>query len=103
MLFRSVDVDKDSWFVIVAVGDGDLSPLFSPVELPPVELQDVVSDALSDVDAVSSFLGPGIPIPRTGPVLPFAITNPIYVDVDGAGWTAPGLASWMLPPVEPKE
>lgn len=99
----SVPVTKDSWFVIVAVGDGDLSPVFTPVEMAPVQLQDVVTEALSDVPAVGSLLSPAIPIPRSGAVIPYAITNPIYVDVDGAGWTAPGLPTWLLPPEEPEE
>jgi hypothetical protein len=98
-----VPVTKDSWFVIVAVGDGDLSPVFTPVEMAPVQLQDVVTEALSDVPAVGSLLSPAIPIPRSGAVIPYAITNPIYVDVDGAGWTAPGLPTWLLPPEEPEE
>jgi hypothetical protein len=97
----TVPVAKDSWFVVIAVGDGDLSPVFTPVEMPPVELQDVVTEALSEVPGVSSFLSPGVALPRTGAVLPFAITNPIYVDVDGGEWTPPGLPGWLLPPVEP--
>ena len=43
------------WFVVIAMGDGDLSPLFSPVEIPPVELQDVVVEALSSVPGVGAF------------------------------------------------
>ncbi|MDP2315346.1 MAG: CehA/McbA family metallohydrolase [Pseudomonadota bacterium] len=97
----AVDVTADSWFVVIAIGDGDLSPVFTPVEMAPVQLQDVVTEALADVPAVGSLLSPAVPIPRSGPVIPYAITNPIYVDVDGAGWTPPGLPSWLLPPEEP--
>ncbi|MDP2305493.1 MAG: CehA/McbA family metallohydrolase [Pseudomonadota bacterium] len=99
----TVDVTVDSWFVVIALGDGDLAPLFTPVEMAPVQLQDVVTEALSDVPSVGSLLSPAIPIPRSGPVLPYALTNPIYVDVDGSGWTAPGLPPWLLPPVDPAE
>ncbi len=99
----TVDVTVDSWFVVIAVGDGDLGPVFTPVEMAPVQLQDVVTEALSDVPGVGSLLSPAIPIPRAGPVIPFAITNPIYVDVDGGGWTPPGLPTWLLPPVDPAE
>lgn len=99
----TVTVEKDSWFVVIALGDGDLGPVFTPVEMPPVQLQDVVTEALSDVPAVGSLLSPAIPIPRTGPVVPYALTNPIYVDVDGGDWTAPGLPAWLLPPIEPEE
>lgn len=95
-------VTKDSWFVVIASGDGDLSPVFSPVEFPPIQLQDVVIDALSDVPAVGSFLSPAVPIPRTGAVLPYAITNPIFVDVDGGSWTPPGIPAWMVEPTAPE-
>jgi len=99
----TVNVEKDSWFVVIAIGDGDLGPLFTPVEMPPVQLQDVVTEALIDVPAVGSLLSPAVPIPRTGPVVPFALTNPIYVDIDGGDWTPPGIPAWLLPPIEPEE
>ena len=62
----------------------------------------MVTEALGDVPAVGSFLTPAAPIPRTGEVFPFAITNPIWVDVDGGDWTPPGLATWMVEPAEPE-
>ncbi|GDX81812.1 hypothetical protein LBMAG42_36230 [Deltaproteobacteria bacterium] len=98
-----VAVTKDSWFVVIALGDGDLSPVFTPVEIPPVELQDVVIEALSTVPAISAFVSPGVPVPRDGPVLPYALTNPIWVDVDGDGEiTPPGIPEFMREPVEPE-
>lgn len=97
----SVAVTQDSWFVIIVMGDDDLAPLFTPVEFPPVQLADVVTDALSDLPTVSDFLPAGVPIPRTGAVMPFAVTNPIWVDVDGSGFTPPGIPSWLVPPIEP--
>lgn len=100
---RTVTVDRDSWFVIIAMGDGDMAPLFTEVELPPVQLQDVVVEALSDVPAVASLLGGVLPVPRTGPVFPYALTNPIYVDLGGDGWTAPGLPAWLKEPEDPAE
>ncbi len=97
---KDVAVDKDSWFVISVMGDDDMAPLFSSVEIPPIQLQDVVIEALSTVPSVASLLDPAIPIPRSGAVFPYALTNPIYVDADGDGeWTAPGIASWMREPV----
>lgn len=97
------EVAADSWFVVIAMGDGDLSPLFSPVEIPPVELQDVVVEALSSVPGVGAFVSPGVPIPREGAVLPFALTNPIWVDANGDGtFTPPGIPSFMREPIEPE-
>lgn len=97
----AMSVQRDSYFVVIAVGDGSLEPVFTPVEMPPIQLQDVVLDALADVPAVGSFLSPAIPIPRTGDVIPYALTNPIYVDVGGDGWSAPGAPAWMVEPAEP--
>lgn len=101
-LDTTVDVtpSKDSWYVVIALGQDSLAPVFTPVEIPPIQLQDVVTDALSGVDAVSSFLGPAVPIPRTFPILPYALTNPIFVDQDGDGFQAPGLPDWLGPPAE---
>lgn len=98
---KDVTVDKDSWFVVSVMGDGDMAPLFTAVEIPPIQLQDVVVEALSTVPSVSSFLSPVVPIPRSGAVFPYALTNPIYVDVDGAGWAPPGIPAFMREPVEP--
>ncbi len=94
---------QDSWYVAIVNGDRPLEPVFTPVEMPQIELQMVVTEALSGVDAVSSLLSPAIPIPRTYPVLPFALTNPIWVDVGGDGWVPPGLPSWLQEPIEPAE
>jgi hypothetical protein len=69
--------------------------------MPPVELQDVVTEALQDVAGIGRFLSPAVPVIRTGPVVPYALTNPIRVDTDGAGWTAPGIPEWVQPPLEP--
>ena len=96
---------KDSWYVVIVVGaeGSDLSPLFTNVERDAIQLQDVITTALGDSSAVPSlltdFLVPYPPIPRSHPVLPMALTNPIWVDVNGDGdFTPPGLPSWLLNP-----
>ncbi len=94
---------KDSWYVVVALGRDTLDPLYSPVEIPPIQLQDVVTDALGTIEAVGSLLGPGIPIPRTFPILPYALTNPVWVDQDGDGFDPPGLPDWLVEPQAPEE
>jgi hypothetical protein len=88
--------DRDSWYVITAMGASDLHPVFTPVEVPYVELQSVVEEALVNVEAVAMLLEPSTPIPRTYPVHPYALTNPIWVDVDGGGFDAPGIPDWVL-------
>jgi hypothetical protein len=95
--------DQDSWYVVIVMGNDSLEPLFTPVEYAPVQLQDVVIEALGEVDAVADLLSAAPPLPRTFPVYPFALTNPIYVNVDGGEWTAPGIPAWLVPPAEPEE
>ena len=68
---------KDSWYVAVAAGDGDLAPIFTPVEIPYIELQSVVTEALGGIEAVSTLLDPAIPIPQQYAIRPYALTNPI--------------------------
>jgi len=92
----------DSWYVLIVTGSESMEPLYTPVDYAPVQLQDVVTEALSSVEAVGALLSEGVDHPRVYPVTPFALTNPIYVDVDGNGWSAPGLPDFMLNvPVDP--
>lgn len=96
-----IELDGDTWLVAIVMGQGDLRPLFTPVEIPYVDLQMVVTEALVGVPAVGDFLEPAAPIPRENPVHPFALTNPIWVDVDGGGFDAPGLPDWLEAPEAP--
>jgi hypothetical protein len=93
----------DSWYVVIASGEGSLFPLFSPVEVPKIELQDIVVEAVGAVLDDTSLLGVLVPIPRTYPMLPYAITNPIWVDLDGNGFDAPGIPAWQEEPVDPAD
>ncbi|MCP4804000.1 MAG: PHP domain-containing protein [Proteobacteria bacterium] len=94
----------DSWYAVIASGSGSLEPMYTPVEYAPVELQDVVTEALSEVDAVGALLSESPEYPRTYPVHPFALTNPIYIDLDGDGFDAPGVPEFMLnEPLDPAE
>jgi hypothetical protein len=97
-----INPEKDSWYVVIAMGEDDLSPMFSPVDIMPIQLQDIVNGAIGEINLgpfdLSSFASSGAPIPRTFPVHPFALTNPIWVDKDGDGFDPPGLPDWLIPP-----
>ena len=97
------ELNADAWYVAIALGDGDLSPVFTPVEIPVIDLQLIVTEALAGLESVSSFLDPAVPIPRTFPIHPYAVTNPIWVDRAGDGFDAPGLPTWLREPVAPEE
>jgi hypothetical protein len=94
----TVNPDGDAWYVVAVAGDDDMRPVLTPVEIPYVELQAVVVEALSVVESVASLLTPAAPIPRTFPALPYAITNPIWVDREGNGFDAPGIPDWLERP-----
>jgi hypothetical protein len=90
----------DAWYVVIVAGDDDLGPVFTAVEIPYIELEVIVTEALAGVPAVSSLLSPAIPVPRTYPVRPFALTNPIWVDRGGDGFDPAGVPAWFKPAEE---
>jgi hypothetical protein len=81
-------VTEDSWIVAVARGtDGVSEPLFPVL---PASLDS--SSNLTLADLTDGNLGElGTPA--------FAFTNPLFIDVDGNGWTAPGVANAPCSPV----
>jgi hypothetical protein len=92
---------KDSWYVAIVSGDGPMDPVFTQEDIPMVQLDDVVAEVLGVVPAVTALAGDSVsdvtPRPRTYVITPFALTNPIWVDIDGDGWTPPGLPDWWTP------
>jgi hypothetical protein len=98
---------KDSWYVVIALGDDDLGPVFTPVDIQPIQLQDIVEGAVSEIDFgafdLSGVVGSASPVPRTFPITPYAVTNPIWIDRDGDGFDAPGRAAWLTRPAEETE
>lgn len=88
---RVTDLVGDAWIVIEVFGDGSMFPVVRPVDIPPVQF----SDAFSTLSGPLGFGGDSVygdlePV-RTGIFTPIAITNPVYVNVDGDGtWDAPG-------------
>jgi hypothetical protein len=84
-----LDLAVDSWVVAEATGSGSMFPVVSPIEFPPLDAS-VIIQALSvglDLSALplTSRLRPSSLHVAT----PYAITNPIWIDVDGNGWTPP--------------
>ena len=79
----------DAWYVVTAVGvrGKDMAPVYSSQPLARfgfVESLDSLFEALP-----VGFGGGGAKAATVHSTLPYAITNPIYVDVDGDGWTPP--------------
>jgi hypothetical protein len=97
-----VSAAQDAWYVVSVIGDQDLAPLYQTVEVPPLQLNDVVIGALGELDLpaiVQSAVGAPARFPQVHPVHPYAITNPIWVDFDGDGtFRATGEPSPFLVP-----
>ncbi|MEQ1567689.1 MAG: CehA/McbA family metallohydrolase [Myxococcota bacterium] len=89
---------RDAWYVAAVMGDGDLAPVFTPVEIPYVDLQSVVTEALAGVETLAGLIDPAVPFPREFAIAPYALTNPIWVDRAGDGFDAPGLPTWLHDP-----
>ena len=92
---------RDAWYVAIAMGRESMAPVFTPVEIPYIPLDEAVTGALGQLEvfsspALSGLLTP-VPFPKKYAVLPYALTNPIWVDVGGDGWLAPGLPAWLQP------
>ncbi len=88
---------KDAWYVAIAMGEKGLDPVFTRVDIPYLPLDEVVISALGGLPAVQSFLSAPIPFPKEYPVYPYALTNPIWVDVDGGGFMPAGRPAWLIP------
>ncbi len=92
---------RDAWYVAIAMGRESMAPVFTPVEIPYIPLDEAVTGALGQLEVFSSPALSGlrtpVPFPKKYAVLPYALTNPIWVDVGGDGWLAPGLPAWLQP------
>lgn len=98
-LFSGLPAERDAWIVVEA---GMPLPLFADLDddgLP--ETTDNDKNGIVDAaDGVGEFTEPGA-VPESDPryhvqvvapgVLPLAFTNPLFVDRNGGGFTAPGL------------
>jgi hypothetical protein len=75
-------VSTDTWLVAIAHGtDGISPPLFPMVPEDLDRASNTTLEGLTD-DNIGE-----------GGVLAFAFTNPLFIDVDGNGWTPPGVAN----------
>ncbi len=97
----SVEPEQDAWYVVVALGDDDLEPVVPGLERQYFQFQDIVVEALGSMPSLSAFLSDAIPRPRSYPIHPYALTNPIWIDAEGDGWDPPGLPLWLEEPAEP--
>jgi len=87
---ESLTLPKDSWLIAQVKGERSMFPVAPPIDLPPMLLNEAFGAIAGPLGLGGGELDEVAP-PMTGVFKPFAITNPIWVDIDGAGFEAPGL------------
>nr|HEX4318499.1 CehA/McbA family metallohydrolase [Kofleriaceae bacterium] len=79
----------DSWVVAEATGAMNMFPINSATELPPLDATVIIQALSIGLDLSSLPITSNLKPSRTHFSHPYAITNPIRIDVDGNGWTPP--------------
>ncbi len=80
--------DRDSWIVIIAMGLDDqnqMRPMILDIPYGEVQLSALAAGAFAQVPVINTILKSTPSIPDWSPIIPFGITNPIYLDVNGNG------------------
>ena len=80
---------EDSWVVVAAMGLRDedfMQPVYITIPLGELTLAKITTLAFGHLGLVGQIIGTVSQIPDFFPSIPYAMTNPIYVDVDGGGY-----------------
>jgi hypothetical protein len=85
----TIDLPKDSWVVAEATGSKNMFPIVAPVEVPGLDASILIKALSSGLDLGALPLTAKLKPADTHSVYPYAITNPIWIDVDGGGWKSP--------------
>ncbi|MBI5489368.1 MAG: CehA/McbA family metallohydrolase [Deltaproteobacteria bacterium] len=86
----------DAWYVAIAMGAGPdartLAPVYTANRHPYLGFTQVVATTFASIDdpLIHAVLSMPLPVPEEVDMLPYAITNPVFVDADGtAGFQGP--------------
>jgi len=79
----------DSWVVAEVTGTQNMFPVISPVEFPPLDATIIINALSAGFDLSSLPIASALKPNRIHTATPYAITNPIWIDRDGNGWTPP--------------
>jgi hypothetical protein len=80
---------RDSWVVAEVTGPGNMFPVLTPTEFPPLDATVIIKALSVGLDLSSLPLTAKLKPSHVHIQTPYAITNPIWIDVDGNGWTSP--------------
>ena len=87
---RTYTLSRDTWILAHAQGDQPLFPIRPSIDLPPILLNDALTAFAEPLGFGASVLGALEP-QRAAAITPLAMTNPIWIDVDGDPFEAPGI------------
>ncbi len=79
----------DSWVVAEVTGTQNMFPVISPVEFPPLDATIIINALSAGFDLSTLPIASALKPQRIHTATPYAITNPIWIDRDGSGWTPP--------------
>ena len=85
----NVSPTTDSWVVAEVTGTQNMFPVISPVEFPPLDATIILGALSAGLDLSALPITSTLKPVRTHTATPYAITNPIWIDRDGGGWTPP--------------
>ena len=85
----TVSPPSDSWVVAEVTGTQNMFPVISPVEFPPLDATIILGALSAGLDLSALPITAKLKPVRTHTATPYAITNPIWIDRDGNGWTPP--------------
>jgi hypothetical protein len=86
-------LERDRWVVAEVTGSESLFPIVPPLEFEPLDAEQVIEALGASIDLSALQPTGNLRPPRTYPVTPVAITNPIWIDREGDGFNSP------LPPL----
>jgi hypothetical protein len=92
----ALQLPKDAWIVAEVTGTGNMFPVLTPTEFPPLDATVIIKALSIGLDLSALPLTSKLRPSRVHTSTPYAITNPIWIDVDGGGFTAP------KPPLPPR-
>ncbi|MCX5747587.1 MAG: CehA/McbA family metallohydrolase [Proteobacteria bacterium] len=79
----------DAWIVAEVYGSGNMFPVLTPTEFPPLDATVIIKALSAGLDLSSLPIAASLKPKFTHYSRPYAITNPIWFDTDGNGFTPP--------------
>ncbi|MDB4953953.1 MAG: hypothetical protein JWO36_1522 [Myxococcales bacterium] len=79
----------DSWVVAEVTGSKSMFPVLTSTEFPPLDATVIIGALSSGLDLSALPVASKLKPLRTHVSKPYALTNPIWIDVDGNGWKPP--------------